>query len=211
MVVIRPGRGSEQQKELAKKELKTRKCPSCRREADAVEVKDDRIVYKCSNCGAVNTHTMSGAEYKEKPKDKKHKRSAFILRDRSEEMKEPSDKSDRMEGPPKSAKDGDEKEKTEETPKDVEEKPPAGQTIDNIRESMKDQRILTFEYKSAKGVKSSRAVEPYKIERNKKGEIVLWAWCQEGGGIRQFKLSGVSATEIQEYPFEPRFGVEDKL
>ena len=198
------GRQTKTSRALSAKEASEKKCPHCLYPMELVEQQEDRIVCKCENCGATNIFTFSPDEIErakgKKPKTKKF--STFTLRDKSQKSKKKK-KPEIKEGPPKPV-DPDQK------PENVHEDE-AVQRIATIREGMQKQQVLTFEYVSSKGMRTSRAVEPYKIERNKKGEIVLWAWCQEGEGIRQFKLHGVSGVEISGYPYKPRFDVEDKL
>ena len=81
--------------------------------------------------------------------------------------------------------------------------------VDVLRTAMQDKMIVSFHYASAKG-KSFRTVEPYKLTL-KGNDLVLFAHDLEGDGIRVFKIDKMAGVEQQEYAFEPRHQIEDKL
>lgn len=80
-----------------------------------------------------------------------------------------------------------------------------------IREGMDKQRLLSFTYISSRGEKTARQVEPYKLTRDAKGDLVLFAYDVEANGIKVFKLGGIGNLNMQEYEYKPRWNVEDKL
>jgi hypothetical protein len=182
-------------KALQHQELGTISCPHCGAQADVTDTKEDRITYRCSGCEAIIIQTVSPVDIKTKKAQKKKRDEfrAIQVRERSEKKK-----GDKQEGPLK-------KEESQEN-RDI-----PSPTVPVIQGAMKHKRVLTIEYVSSKGSKSTRSVEPYKLEKNRKGEIVLWAYCHEGEGIRQFKLKGIVAADKSDYEYEPRWPIEDRL
>jgi len=170
-------------KKAAEHATSIRPCPRCGNESRVIERYATKEVYQCTSCNAINTFRRKLGQ-----KDKRHTEGinpGVIVRDRSKEEK-------------------DDKEITEELPKE-------GPILDVIRSGMQDCQLVSFKYVDRNGNKSARSVEPYKIERNKKGEIILFAYCPDSQGIRVFKFK--SMQDVNQVPkcFEPRWGMADKL
>jgi predicted DNA-binding transcriptional regulator YafY len=162
-------------------------CPSCK--SDKIELTEpgrDRTTFTCQKCGAISTFTNAPETTKTK-KEPVKKLSAITLRDRSSERKEP----------------------TRQKPKALQNES-LHSMLEVIRKSMKDRVILSFDYIASDDRKSSRNVEPYKVT-NRNGEAVLFAYDLESGGIRTFKIRNMSYVENQDYAYEPRYDIEDKL
>jgi len=146
----------------------------------------DRTTFTCQKCGAISTFTHAPETNKNK-KEPVKKLKAITLRDRTAEREE----------------------KSKPKPKSLENES-VYSILEVIRKCMKDTVILSFDYISSNKKKSSRNVEPYKIT-SRNGEIILFAYDLEGGGIRTFKLKNMSYVDPQSYAYEPRYDIEDKL
>jgi len=160
-------------------------CPGCKsNKLELTEPGKDRTTFTCKKCGSISTFT--DAPYTSKTKKEAPKKlSAITLRDKSDTH---------VESP-------------RQRPLHNE---PIANVLEVIRKSMKDKLILSFDYIASDAKKSSRNIEPYKIT-NKNGEVVLFGYDLENGGIRTFKLGKMSYVENQSYGYEPRYAVEDKL
>lgn len=146
----------------------------------------DRVTYTCQKCGAINTFTY-GPNFSN-PKKKKEsvtKLSAVLIRDHSS------------------------KEKNNTVPKQTQAEPPK-QILSLIREAMADTVVFSFDYVTSDNKKSSRNVEPYKLTR-RNGDLILFAFDLESGGIRTFKIHSMSYAAKQPYAYKPRYDIEDKL
>ncbi len=177
-------------KEAAKGENDTTHCPNCGNLSKLVEKYNDRATYKCTKCNAVNTFTRPPTDY-EKIQKKNPKQSVIVVRDKSKKEK---------------------KEKKEEPKKEVSETDQIPKyTIETIRKSLQHAKMLNFNYMDRNGKKSTRNVEPYKLIRQAKGEIILYAYCVDSGAIRTFKINRIRKTRQLSYEFEPRWPMEDKL
>lgn len=166
-----------------------RSCPSCGKMADAVQTSDDRTVYKCSHCKAENTYTHPITS----PKKKVNEEKLGVLTLRNTEKK-------------------DEKPKKEEKPEDTKkESAEIGERITNVRKGMKESKLVQFVYMDKSGKKSTRLVEPYKLMRDKAGDLILYAYCLDGQGIRVFKLAHTANVAVQDYTYVPRWPTEDHL
>jgi predicted DNA-binding transcriptional regulator YafY len=177
---------SKQKAKLAKKEANeqsnTKRCPSCGELAKLAESGKDRETYFCEACSNTSTFTHAPANQIDEPKVKKM--STMTLRDRSSKSKQ-------------------------KMPKAVAElKKDEAASVTTIREGMESTSLLAFEYQSSDGKRSSRMVEPYKLTK-KNGEIILYGYDTEAGGIRTFKLKAMSFVEKQSFSFKPRWDIED--
>lgn len=184
-------RKSKIKKEEARKEASNLDeevfCPLCGYEAKLIEIYQDRKSYKCTKCQKISTFTVLPKNAKTgKPKQRKEPEpKGILIRDRSKEVKK-EQKEQKIEV------------EDQEAPK-----------MDPISNSMKNKNVLTFEYISKDGNKSVRSVEPYKVTKDKKGNIILYGFCLAGKGIRVFKLNGMKNIKSTEKPFKPRWPVED--
>lgn len=179
-------------KEAAKGKEEIHDCPQCGNEANIVEKYRDRATYKCTKCKAVSTYSIHPGDVQRIKKNNKYK--GVLVRDRSKEVKE----------------------KEIEDPKEenIEKKEQALErenTMGTIREAMSKVHLLKLNYVSKSGEKSNRSVEPYKIIRDRHGDIILYAYCVEKKGIRVFKLKGITGIKLTEESFDPRWALEDKL
>jgi len=179
---------SKVQNALAKK---GKVCPACNSASiELTEPGRDRTTFTCLKCGSISTFTKTpqtdGAPGKATT-EKKQKYSMFSVR---ESVPPPSEN-------PMTAR------------FNALENETIYSIIEVIRKAMADHQILSFNYSSAKG-KGFRSVEPYKLTVNG-SDVVLFAHDLEGDGTRIFKLGSMSGAELQEYSFQPRHQVEDKL
>jgi len=182
----------------------TKTCPNCGEQATPYEVYRDRITYKCSSCGAINTYTQIPAKKNDAP-SKVQKLGGITLRDKSKPEK--TQEQVVVTRDPKKAEDVF---KDENLPSEEDESATV-QTVNTIKGGMKDAKILEFTYISARGEETSRNVEPYKLTLDKKGDIILYGYCLEGRGIRTFKIQRMANCSKSNYSFDPQFPIEDKL
>lgn len=165
-----------------------RSCPACGTFMEFVEGGKDRATYTCPGCKEVATFTNKPTGGNQPTKQQKGK--SFTLRDKSSKSsKHPSTK------PPVESQ----------AVTDVTD------AVKTIRECMEDQNILLFEYNAHNAGFSARTVEPYKLTRDKTGDIVLYGFDIESEGIRIFKLSKMKNMEKQTFVYKPRWDLEDKL
>ncbi len=61
-------------------------------------------------------------------------------------------------------------------------------------------RTIMINYSDSNGVPSVREVEPYELTGNS-----LFAYCVTKGGIRNFKLDGISSAETTNKTFVPKW------
>lgn len=182
-------------RELGKKEAKdapgSSTCPHCGAQTNLIEKYPDKEVYKCSECDATNTYTISPARIK-KVKKSPNGPNVIMVRDRSKERV---------------------KEDKPSSPTEVEEleESPTVENLNLVRESMLQKKVVEFSYISSKGKKSARRVEPYKLTTDKKGNLVLYAYCLDGEGIRRFTLGSISKLTLSEDEYEPRWNLEDEI
>lgn len=164
-------------------------CPNCGYEAKLIEIYKDRKVYKCTKCMEISTYTIlpDKPNKTNKHKGKQKEIPGIIIRDRSKEK---------------------EKDKKEHTKEDSD---PPTTMLQEIERGMESTQILSFEYVTKDGKKSMRRVEPYKITKDASGNIILYAFCLEGGGIRVFKLNGMKNIKSMEYTFKPRWPIENEI
>jgi predicted DNA-binding transcriptional regulator YafY len=160
-------------------------CPSCKSDKmKLTEPGKDRTTFTCQKCGSISTFTKLPETTKTK-KEPIKSLSAITLRDRS---------SEREERPTK--------------------KPLENESVysilETVRTAMDKTEVISFDYTASDNKKSSRNVEPYKIT-SRKGEIILFAYDLESGGIRTFKMKNMSYVEKQPYAYKPRYDIEDKL
>jgi len=172
----------------AKGENDTTHCPNCGNLAELTEKYKDRATYKCIKCKAVNTFTRPPTDY-ERVQKNHPKQTVIVVRDKSKKEKKEEPK----------------KEEDKET-----EKIPH-HTIDTIRKSLQHAKMLNFNYMDRNGNKSNRNVEPYKLVRKSNGEIILYAYCVDNGGIRTFKINRIRKAIQSSFVFEPRWPLEDNL
>jgi ribosomal protein S27AE len=159
-----------------------KECPACSGALKIAELHKDRTTYVCTKCGEVATFT-SGPKFAKPPKSKHA--TAITLRDRT--TKAYKGKSDGVS-----------------VYKDVKD------ILTIVRRAMSSICVISFEYVASDGAKSARSVEPYKLTL-KGGEPILYGYDLDAGSIRIFKLAGMSAMEVQQYLFKPRWEMEDKL
>ena len=172
----------------------TRTCPNCGEQAVPYELQRDRIAYKCKKCGAINTYTqMPGGDIPNKKQKRTKKLGAVTVRDRSKGKEEKVVAT---------------RQKHQE---DSTNEEAVHNNIKSIRESMKDQKVISFKYIDAHGNETARNVEPYKLTVDKKGDIILYGFCLEGNGIRTFKIKRTADCCKTEYKFKPQFSIEDNL
>jgi hypothetical protein len=187
MIIFRPHKSNNPLSARYKleKHKETQTCPECKKgKLELQDVGKDRNSYKCKSCKA--TVIFTGGPKQQKT-DKNKRLSLLTVRDRS----------------PQKSKD--EKQDSELDPVNK------AIMLHTIRKGMTEHTILNFEYIASDGNKSSRSVEPYKLTKNKYGEIILFAYDLEKDSIRVFKLGGMGDIEKQEYTYKPRWDVEDKL
>jgi predicted DNA-binding transcriptional regulator YafY len=79
-----------------------------------------------------------------------------------------------------------------------------------IRQALADRVLLSFNYVDKNGTATFRIVEPYKLIKSK-GAIVLFGYCLEKTGIRQFAFGNMLNLKTQTSFFEPRWPIEDGL
>ena len=175
-------------KAAARGELLTCDCPKCGNEAKVVEKHKDRATYKCVGCNELSTFTIAPDDVVKVPRTKKST-PGILIRDRSKEKNTTVD----------------ENVETEEITDNIET------NLNTIREGMEKRSNLLFEYAGKDGNKTLRDVEPYKLMRNKKGELMLYAYCIAGNGIRTFKLSSIKSMSVSETEFKPRWIIEDNI
>jgi predicted DNA-binding transcriptional regulator YafY len=160
-------------------------CPACK--SPNMKLTDpgrDRTTFTCQKCGSISTFTNAPTVDKPK-KDPVQKLSRITLRDRSSEREQIT------------------------KPKPL-EKESIQSILEVVRKAMKDTMIVSFDYRASDDKRSSRNVEPYKIT-HKNGDVILFAYDLESGGIRTFKVRNMSYVEPQPYAYEPRYEIEDKL
>lgn len=174
--------------EKAKSSPGTSTCPSCGKPSDLIEKYDDRDVYKCTGCGATNTFTVSPAKMK-KVKKSKEGPNYIVVRDKSKEKKQ----------------------KESVTVVEEIEEPDVMETVSTLRESMLEKKVIEFDYVAVSGKESSRKVEPYKLSRDRHGNVILYAYCVKGKGIRRFNLRGMTFLNISDEEYVPRWKMEDEL
>lgn len=75
--------------------------------------------------------------------------------------------------------------------------------INEIRDAMKQRKLLSITYRDSKAQISSRVVESYKI----KNGTLFYGFDVEKDEIRSFKLSGILKAEVLPETFVPRFPV----
>lgn len=191
-------------KEEAKKgNVPTRTCPNCGEQAEPYEVYRDRVTYKCVSCNAINTYTVIPSE-KNAPSKKTQKMGAVTLRDKSKPEKEAQVVVTRNK---ENVEDVFREENLEPEKSDNE----VVNTVNTIKDGMKDAKILAFTYIDAHGNEKSRNIEPYKLTVDKKGDLILYGYCLEGRGIRTFKIQRIADCNKLDYSFDPQFPIEDKL
>ena len=172
----------------ARGETSTFNCPTCGSVSKMVEKYKDRATYKCNACGELSTFTINPGDVKKLHKTQKNP-TGILVRDRSKE-----NKTKNIETKPQEKVEGNIKE-----------------NLNNIREGMKKRSNLMFEYIGKNGDKTLRDVEPYKLIVSKKGELILYAYCTVGKGIRTFKLNNIKGVEVSQTEFKPRWVLEDKI
>ena len=171
----------------------SRTCPHCGNQAAALEVQKDRITYQCENCRAKNTYTRVPDGRKE-VRGQTNKLGLVTLRNKKQR-----NDVEKME------------EEAKDTSEDKAEIVPEDLKVETIRTGMANGKVLSFEYRDRNGQKSFRTIEPYKIAKDKKGNIVLYGFCLEKNGIRMFKLPKIAKLAEQPYDYKPRWPVEDLL
>jgi hypothetical protein len=183
-------RRSRKQIELAKK---GKVCPECNsRSIFLTEPGRDRKTYTCRKCGTISTFTAPPPKQRPNappgaPKSKTKEFSMFSVRETAP-LPDQNPVTARF---------------------NALENETIHSMVDVIRKAMENSQILSFTYTAAKG-QGFRSVEPYKLTV-KGADIVLFAHDLEGDGIRIFKLGNMSGAELQEYAFNPRHQIEDKL
>lgn len=161
-------------------------CPRCGNESKMIEQHRDRSSYKCTKCNALSTFTNLPGKPNTKYK-KKGPAPGIVVRDRTKERQEES---------------------VQEAPADTEA---FSLNINVLHESMVSTQRVSFEYMDLKGNRTIRDIEPYKLMKNRKGEIILYGFCKASKGIRTFKLQRVFGVRLLDDVFEPRWAIEDKL
>ena len=175
-------------KKAARGETNTYNCPKCGNMSTMTEKYKDRATYKCDACGELATYTIDPGDVKKLHRTPKSP-TGIIVRDKSKEKDATLVDTTQI----------------EEIKGDVEG------NLNIIRDGMEKRSNLMFEYKGKDGGKTLRDVEPYKLFRNKKGELVLYAYCIAGKGIRIFKLNSIKSIEVSQTEFKPRWVLEDKI
>jgi len=148
----------------------------------------DRTTFTCQKCGVISTFTEL-PNTKRSGKEPVKKMSAITLRDHTTEHG--------TQTPPK-------------TLLNTSKKESASTTLNVVRKAMSSTSVVSFDYVASDNKKSSRNVEPYKIT-HRNGEIILFAYDLESGGIRTFKIKNMSYVGEQPYMYKPRYPIEDKL
>lgn len=171
--------------QAVKRRIDTGRCPSCGKPLELVEAGKDRNTFHCQNCNSTSTFTKLPIERtSEEPKTKRL--GALTLRDRTTPAYRQSE--------------------------NVDAKPlgqTGQQTIFSVRDCMQKKSLVSFSYIVDKK-KATRIVEPYKLCLQN-GEPILYGYDVESGGIRIFKVAKMDNVESQNYSFEPKWPIEDKL
>ena len=189
--------------ETAKTEdFPTRVCPHCGNQAEPSEVQKDRISYRCSTCNAKNTYTRLPDGVKASKTRGSNKLGLVTLKNKGRKEKGENEMKEAVVSEEKEAVDEEEKAKLPE---------PETEKVGTIRSGMTKQKVLSFNYVDAKGNKSFRTVEPYKIMKDRSGAVIVYGFCLENNGIRAFKLPRIANIQEQEYDFKPRWPIEDLL
>jgi hypothetical protein len=172
-------------KEKLKQAIRDKICPSCSGQLQLLESEDDKQTYVCTKCHDTSAFAKV-PPYVEK-KTKEIKLGAITLRDRSNERKY------------------DYKNKGMSENKDV-----SAEILNTIRDAMSKSKLLQFTYRNDKQA-TQRVVEPYKLALDGSKNVILYAYCTEGEGIRIFKLGKMEGVSTTEYDYKRRWGIEDKL
>jgi predicted DNA-binding transcriptional regulator YafY len=173
---------------------------------DFVEKTEKGSMYQCKKCNSTSTLVPPNTN------KKKTKKSKVLIRDRGGEIHKENTEVGRLirnvqkEKAKQRAQEEKTKQKTE-----VKEPKKFNNRIKAIKESMNNKKLLQFTYIDKNGNKSARVIEPYKIEKDGKGNIVLWGYCTEKEGIRRFVLKNISKMSESTYEFDPRWDIEFKL
>jgi transposase-like protein len=174
-------------KEKVKQALESKTCPACSGHLEPVESDKDKQTYVCTKCHATNTFA-SLSPYVEK-KSKEIKLGAITLRDRSGERAKPHDYKNKVK---------------------IENKEVQTEMLNSIRTAMEGVKLLQFNYRNDKQL-TQRVVEPYKLALDGSKNVILYAYCTEGEGIRVFKLGKMENVMVTDYGYKARWEVEDKL
>jgi len=163
-------------------------CIRCGNEAILLEKYENENRFKCSKC-SYHWAVAVGTELKGRKKNTGKNKSGILIRDMSKKDKEQKKKEDT---------------ETVNTAEEIQE------IVKVIREGFAQKKVLTFEYEAQKSGKSTRSVEPYKLEiRN--NELILWAYCLTGEGIRVFKLGNIKNILQSDFTYEPKWEIVDSV
>lgn len=75
--------------------------------------------------------------------------------------------------------------------------------LEKLKQSLKDNILVTFDYYNLKGIKTCRTVEPYQLIL-KESYWYLQSYCTEKNSFRTFKLSRISHLKLLDNTFVPR-------
>jgi predicted DNA-binding transcriptional regulator YafY len=148
---------------------------------ELIEKGDGRQVFVCVKCHA--TSTFADLSSLTEKKTKEIRLGAITLRDKSIERQKPNNS------------------KSKEVNIEL---------LNVIRAAMSGAKLLQFGYGNDKQI-IQRTVEPYKLAQDGSKNIILYAYCTEGEGIRIFKLSKMVDAKLMEYGYKPKWEIEDKL
>jgi hypothetical protein len=162
--------------------LQERTCPSCREQLTISESGVDRDTFVCEKCKSISTFTKLPDIIK---KEKVTELGMLKIREQPKKEK------------PKEGADN---------------KPTAtDEIIVGIRECLSTNNLASFYYTATDGTTKLRNAEPYKLMKDKNGEIIMYAYDLDGEGIRVFKLRAMTRFAKQDFTYKPRWEIEDKL
>lgn len=180
-------------KQNAIKESKKNKqkyfCPYCGNKTESTEEYNDRTIFKCSKCLKTSCINKNFNESKQQ----KQQSSLIMIRDKSQDKKDQKILAENKYSQDLSTKN-----------KDI------TQQINVIKQSMEEKRLLSFTYINRNG-KQYKTVEPYKLLKNNKNEVILYGQCTEKNEIRMYKVSNISNLNILEYEYKPKWDIENQL
>ena len=78
-------------------------------------------------------------------------------------------------------------------------------TIKNIVRGAMEQKIVSIQYRDAKGMVTTRDTEPYEMRDNK-----YWGYCRDKNSIRQFNMENVLSATVTDNKYAPRWEVKIK-
>ena len=78
-----------------------------------------------------------------------------------------------------------------------------GSRLEPIRFAAVNRLLVNLGYNG-----SNRLIEPYSLRRTRAGNVVLYGFRAEGGGIRSYRIDRIQSVTVTGNPFNPRYVVE---